>query len=182
MLSFDSKDFRIFTTEEFFAEMRQVYERDVRAPSDPEVWEYLIIWLTTTLRFDEFLRGKYRNYVDRYAANKDVEKTFAVFLAHGYLENGQWAYEENGRAKSVQSWVKVRDGKFGCIACYLCNPASVTIKTKRSLLLLPDRDVGFDVKSLGVEKERFHLTLIHPKEGEIDDYTLDYHIRQLKAR
>ncbi len=176
MLTFDQKDFCLFITEEFFAEMKTEYELD----NEMETLHYLVQWLRTGLRLDEYLHGEYRTYIDRYAVAKGLTKQFAVFFTHGHEENGQWMYDNKGKSRTVQSWVKANDGKFACIACYLCNPGMLTVKTKKSLLLLPDRIIGGIEQSNDID-ERFHLTLIHPKEGDVDGYTLDYHLRKLQT-
>lgn len=178
MLVFDAKDYCVFTTQGFFDETKAELELE----NSDEVWESIVEYLKGVLQFSKFLSGEYRDYIDLFATGKDVIKPFAILITHGMMNGTKWAYEnDKGRMKSVQSWVQSQDGKFACIACYLCNPNCATVKAKKSLLILPDRTVGGLEQNIDLG-EQFHLNLIHPKEGEIDGYTLEYHIRKLRKR
>jgi len=75
-------------------------------------------------------------------------------------------------------WINGNDGKYGTLLITVCNPKNHTPKSNKSLLFVPDRNVGTN----DFEDSGACFSLIHPKVGEIDSYIFDYELNKLKGK
>jgi hypothetical protein len=125
-----------------------------------------------------------REYIEIYGKSI-MRRRICVLDAHGIFENKRWFFLDGGVRKSVEVFVKNMDGRYSCIVLCVCNPSSSTIVSNRSLLCLPDRHVGigsqFDPEMLSINgpEMEFHYSLMHPEEGEIDNYVVDWALAKL---
>ena len=117
------------------------------------------------------VQGQAKEYIDLFGGKRG---RIAILHAHGGSDGRTWNYADGDQVHEVQQWLEEHDGKFACLVCFSCNPGHHTVTTKKSLLVIPDRSVG--------HMEDYVATLIHPKRGEIDDYTIDYELEKLKKQ
>lgn len=128
-------------------------------------------------KIDQFFYGKdsFREYCELYARLTGL-KPYAILAAHGNT-NGEWVYSDSGKTRSVQRWINLRDGKYGTLIIYACNPGVHTPSSKKSLLWAPDADVRLSESFRG----DYTFDLITPTKGIIDSYVIDYELGQLKC-
>lgn len=80
---------------------------------------------------------------DRIALNKSRPLKTTLLYAHGKEHKKfKWCFTDNERTKSVLKWIREGDGKFDLIILIVCNP-KCKIKTKKSLLIMPDKEFSF---------------------------------------
>ena len=99
-------------------------------------------------------------------------------MSHYVTRRDQWKklWSKNSRSNlgNCANWVIY--SALNYIFCNVCNPAAQTVKTKKSLLIIPDADIS----DLHLLYDACHLSLIHPARGEIDDYIVEYELRRLR--
>ncbi len=120
-------------------------------------------------------RPEYREYIDLYGKIHGLDR-YALLAAHADT-NGRWVYFDAEREYAVQSWINKVDGKYSGLLLCVCNPGSHTPKSKKSILVVPDSDIDFR----GVGRDPI-FSLLVPKVGELDSYTIDYETEQLRKQ
>ncbi|MDA1196982.1 MAG: hypothetical protein O2779_03400 [Nanoarchaeota archaeon] len=121
-------------------------------------------------------RPEYREYIDLYGNINGLDR-YALLVAHGET-NGKWAYHDGKKEYTVQSWINRVDGKYSGLLLCVCNPGGHTPKSKRSILVVPDSDIDFRP---GAERDPI-FSLLVPKVGELDSYTIGYETEQLRKQ
>jgi hypothetical protein len=116
---------------------------------------------------------KFIEYVDLYGKANNLQGN-AFLFAHG-SSNGEWNYHDGKKEKPVQKWINSMDGKFAGLWLFSCNPGHHTPKSKKSVILLSDRDIGL---SHIVDNSIFSLWV--PKIGDVNSYVIDYEVQSLK--
>jgi len=114
-------------------------------------------------------------YIELFAAKYNMPR-IAMLIAHGFAKGPSWHIRDNEKEIALQGWLDRRDGRYSCIYCNVCNPLSQTVKTKKSLLLIPDTNIS----GILLKYDGCHLSLVHPTRGEIDNYIIQHEIRQLQ--
>jgi hypothetical protein len=103
-------------------------------------------------------------------------KRFALLLAHGGIgPKGEWCFWDGERPRRVQEWIDEQDGKFACLIVFSCNPGHFDAHSRKSLLVLADRDVTLREGPGG-----YVLSLLDPQFGEVDDYTIESRLAELR--
>lgn len=151
--------------------------------------EVIPAWIDGLL---EFLNGEFKEFIVRYAKQYGI-RPFAMVCAHGGDDGSRWILEDGiskeFRAEQVIRRLKV-DGKYACILMWCCNPGGYTLVCKHAFVLQPDTEFapshfmeGGSLYTSGFSE------LIVPKnlrgtigEAAIDEYTIGYHLRQLKQK
>lgn len=131
-------------------------------------------------KIDQFFQSnpKFKEYIDLYGKINNLSR-YALLAAHGDDNRGRWVYYNKEKEYSVQSWINKVDGKYSGIFLCTCNPSNHTPKSKKSILVVPDSDVDFT----GIHTRRNTIfSLLVPKIGEIDSYTIFYELEQLKSQ
>ena len=106
------------------------------------------------------------------------QKRFALLLAHGDVgRDGEWYFWDGDDSRRVQDWIDEQDGKFACLIVFSCNPGHLNVRSRRSLLVIADRDVTLCKGPGG-----YHFSLIDPKHGEIDEYTIEHRLDELRGK
>ncbi len=106
-------------------------------------------------------------------------KKIAILSAHGGEHDNRWVYYDKNKKTPVQTWIKKYDGKYAALLFFSCNTAGLTPTSKKSMLIVPDRNVRLqDFGSAPNVIEPVKFTMIVPKIGEIDAYSIDYFIKQ----
>lgn len=106
------------------------------------------------------------------------QKRFALLLAHGDVgRDGEWYFWDGDDPRRVQGWIDEQDGKFACLVVFSCNPGHLSVRSRKSLLVIADRDVTLRKGPGG-----YHFSLIDPKHGEIDEYTIEYRLAKLRGK
>ena len=141
-----------------------------RVGEDPE---RIASYTRSTIGDDFFEGGVFWKAVCYF--KKKMFPHIAILHAHGGNIDHAWVYEDGGKDELLQEWIDRYDAKYDCLGLFSCNPHSVTPKSRRALLVVPDQIVG-GIDERGVQRE-CHFTLIHPKYGEIDRYVVDYYLR-----
>jgi len=114
-------------------------------------------------------RPKFKEYIDLYGKIHGLDR-YAFLAAHGYT-NGKWGCFDGKKEYTVQSWIDRVDGRYSGLLLCVCNPGNHTPKSKKSILVIPDRNVG--------PAEEAIFSLLDPRLGEVDSYTIDCKIKQL---
>lgn len=126
------------------------------------------------LLFDS--QPKYKEFVDLYGKLNQLER-YALLVAHGD-SNGKWKYYDGKRGLNVQSWINKHDGQYSGLLLCVCNPENDTPTIRKSALLIADRDIH---ESRGAIDNPVYNLLV-PDIGEIDGYTIDHEIEQLRGK
>jgi len=129
-------------------------------------------------KLDQFFgnRPEYREYIDLYGKIHGLDR-YALLAAHADT-NGKWVYFDGEREYAVQSWINEVDGKYSGLLLCVCNPRSHIPKSKKSILVVPDSDIDFRPWS---ERDPI-FSLLVPKVGELDSYTIGYETEQLRKQ
>lgn len=132
---------------------------------------------------DSYLEGQdpeYIEYAGLYGRLNGLNK-LAMLFAHGdsrgNLKNRKWTYSDGGKDYPVQDWINSVDGKYHSLLFCVCNPRTREPASKKSLLLVPDRDINGRLFNLGT-----CYTLYVPKVGAVDGYTIDFELNRLKEK
>ncbi len=132
---------------------------------------------------DSYLKNQNSNYIEYmglYGRLKGLNK-LAMLFAHGSfkgdLKNREWTYSDDGKDYSVQDWINSADGKYHSLLFGVCNPGTCEPASKKSLLIVPDRDVAGRLFNLGT-----CYTLYVPEIGAVDGYTIDFELNRLKEK
>lgn len=150
---------------------------------DHEIGEFLADISDAQYFFDSTLdqffenRLEYREYIEIYGKKQGLDR-YALLTAHGDAID-KWVYFDDDKQYAVQSWINKVDGKYSGLLLCVCNPGSYTPKSKKSILIVPDSDIDFSQKS-DVKDPIFSLLV--PKIGELDLYTIGHEVEQLKKR
>lgn len=80
-------------------------------------------------------------YIELFAAKYNMPR-IAMLIAHGFANGPDWYIRDNEKEIPLQNWLDRHDGRYSCIYCNVCNPLSQTIKTKKSLLIIPDAEIS----------------------------------------
>jgi hypothetical protein len=119
----------------------------------------------------------HRKYIEAYSRKNNL-KGFCLLYAHGdTYHDVDWGYEDKGKIKSVQKWIDKNDGKFSALLLKCCNPYAVEIKSKKSIILVPNEiysGIGQDTGNVQVE-------IYVPKIGYLDDYVIEDEIKKLET-
>jgi len=123
-----------------------------------------------------FSNPLHKEYVKLYGQKKNL-KGFGILFAHGDSYPGKgWKYEDNGKFRSVQKWIDENDGRFSTLILKCCNPCAVEIKSKKSVILVPNETFSNVLHSLGHVQVEIYV----PKKGYLDDYVIEDDIKELK--
>lgn len=113
----------------------------------------------------------YEAYIEKYGQINGLEK-IALLAAHGDNEGG-WTYIDGNKSLPVQDWIDKNDGKYKALLLCVCNPDHEDVAYKRSIIMLPDTEIDFRASDSAV------FSLLIPKIGEVDGYTIKYELEQL---
>ena len=117
---------------------------------------------------------KFKEYLDNYGNINGLNK-YALLCIHGASNNG-WFYIDGNKSYSMQSWIDWADGEYSALVLAVCNSGAYTPKSKKSILFVPDKII---YGGKGLEDSPV-FSLIVPGIGEIDSYTIDYELEELK--
>jgi len=117
---------------------------------------------------------KFKDYIELYGRLNGLEK-IAIFALHGSSDGREWIYFDNGKHK-LQRWINSKDGKYSALLLHACNSKSHTPKSKKSILIIPDRVISAENRNLTC------YSLIVPKIGEVNGYVIDYELNKLNER
>ncbi|MEX2033442.1 MAG: hypothetical protein WD889_02680 [Candidatus Colwellbacteria bacterium] len=124
------------------------------------------------------LREKFPISWWEYVSLRRRQKKMAFLLAHGGVgRDGEWYLQDGNSTQRMQEWIDEHDGKFACLVIFSCNPGHITVSSRRSLLVIADRDVTLREGPSG-----YSFSLIDPKLGEVDDYTIDHRLNELRGK
>lgn len=158
----------------------EIFERDfvsIHADTDDAARRELSLDINSYLENQD---PKYIEYMGLYGRFKGLNK-LAMLFAHldsrGDLKNREWTYSDNNKDYSVQDWINSVDGEYHSLLFCVCNPRTREPASKKSLLLVPDRDINGRLFNLGT-----CYTLYVPKIGAVDSYTIDYELKRLKEK
>ena len=125
----------------------------------------------------------YQKYVDLWGKLNELPR-IGILDANGE-ENGGWKYYDKKGGHPVSRWVsqREREGKYSGLILHVCNPGRHIITPKKSVLIIPDRDVH--TLSHQVQKPMSEDTCfsIFTPSGELDPYKIEtIEIPKLKER
>ncbi|MCH7604628.1 hypothetical protein IID24_01405 [Patescibacteria group bacterium] len=133
-------------------------------------------WVLSDLigsRFGKYFEGVWQRYIELFSKRHRL-KGAAILAAHGDVDDDwRWLYVDRGTTRPVQSWIDKHDGKYACLMIESCNPGAVTVTSKKSLLVIADRNVGNRIDYI--------FGLIHPQDGEIDEYIVEHEAEKASA-
>jgi hypothetical protein len=134
-------------------------------------------------------RPSFKEYIDLYGQLNNLPR-IAMLKAHGgtkgnlYTKSEDWVFRHGPRGeykRPVQDWIDENDGKYSALLLAVCNMGSHTPKSKKSILMIPDKEISFSGDISRVDREAV-FDLIFPGIGEIDSYTIDYELERLKEQ
>lgn len=99
-----------------------------------------------------------------------------VLNAHGGRKDGKWVYEDRSRSFSLQTWIDRHAKQAAAIVLTVCNADGLTVGSRHVPIFIPDNIVGTGFAFLG----EYHFTMRLPGGEEVDSYTIDYHLKQLR--
>ena len=102
-------------------------------------------------------------------------KGLAVLDAHGGVDGKHWVYYDGNKRVRIQTWINKCDGVYAALLTLSCNPGGLTPQSKKSMLIIPDRNVA--VRDFGTGRGA-QFTMIVPGIGEIDSYSVDYFLNK----
>ena len=123
-------------------------------------------------------QGVYAEYIETFARKYGLSKIGILAYSDIDTDDGCWLFRDGGEKRNVQEWIDELDGRFACLCILSCNPGPRKLSSKKSLVLIPDRNCHGNIRAMLNAGTIF--TLLHPKKGEIDDYTIDYELDILK--
>ncbi len=112
-------------------------------------------------------------YIDLFSKKTGL-RGIRILHAHGGFKENQWIYTDGNKESDVQTWVSRKDGTCACIFILSCNPGHATLATKKSILILPDRDTA-------LIDDQVCFSLIGPGGREISGYIIDSAIKDLQV-
>ncbi len=101
-----------------------------------------------------------------------------VLNAHGGNEDGKWVYEDRSRSFLLQRWIDRHTKQAAAIVLTVCNADGLTVKSRHIPIFIPDSIVGSGFAFLG----EYHFTMRLPNGEEVDQYTIDYHLKQIRLQ
>ncbi len=124
-------------------------------------------------------QGVYSEYIETFSRKCGISGIGILTYSEMDTDDGCWKFRDGGEERNVQEWIDELDGRFACLCILSCNPGPGKLSSKKSLILIPDRNRHGNIRAMLAAKTIF--TLLHPKRGEIDDYTIDYELEILKS-
>jgi len=102
----------------------------------------------------------------------------AVLCARGYEIGVAWMFDDDERRlHSVQGWVNTHDGHYSALMLYCSNPGRIPIESKKSVLLLPNKDYNKNR-----ENGNMHVGLYLPGLGYMEGCDIDAYIIEHKLK
>jgi hypothetical protein len=101
-----------------------------------------------------------------------------VLNAHGGRKDGKWVYEDRSRSFSLQTWIDRHAKQAAAIVLTVCNADGLTVGSRHVPIFIPDNIVGTGFAFLG----EYHFTMRLPSGEEVDQYTIDYHLKQIRSQ
>lgn len=126
----------------------------------------------------ENLTLDFKEYIDLYGKLNKLER-LAMLHAHGNTD-GNWIYSDGEKIDSIQNWINQKDGEYSALILYSCNPGIHTPASKKSILVIPDHNVMSRFTALYLSEKDTCYTILVPKIGEIDHYTIEYELNKLE--
>lgn len=117
---------------------------------------------------------KYKEYIHRFSLLKGI----IILDAHGDEKEGKFVYWDGDKSYSVQNWINKQDGRTAALILACCNPASLEIRSRKSIVLVPDQTFSGE----RLDKGEVTIEMYVPKIGYIDNYTIDYELEQLPQK
>ena len=121
-------------------------------------------------------------YVSLYERLTGLKNT-AILNAHGQFDGRNWIYFDGEEQIPIQEWIDCIDGKYSNLAILACcQHERFKLKSKKSLLIVPDREVD----TLSVEEGRSLLDVLFrlfvPGKGMINPYAYEKETEELNAK
>ncbi len=126
-----------------------------------------------------FLRKLFDNEVLARVLKRFKASNVVILDAHGSYQDGVWHYQDGDACTPVQEWIDKNDQIGQSLILCCCNVASLTPRSINAILVVPDRNVGNNQQD---EDGNAIFTLLHPKHGEIDSYTLDAYLPKSRKK
>lgn len=136
---------------------------------------YLEMDISHTIQ-DFFSNLLHKEYAKLWGQKNNLQG-YGILWAHGDSCLGKgWKYEDNGKFRSVQKWINENDGKFSTLILKCCNPDAVEIKSKKSVILVPNQEFSNVLHQIG----GVQVELYAPRKGYLDDYVIEYELKKLR--
>ena len=127
-------------------------------------------------QFSPYFNKDLMKLVDYNMAVRQLPDRKAALCAHGDFSHNKWVYYNNDAEHSVQSWINKLDGSYKLLLVNSCNSGGAAAYSKKSALLLPDRDFS----AAELEDGLMRVELYIPNAGYIDSYCIDEYIADPK--
>jgi len=115
----------------------------------------------------------YKKFISAYGKLNGLEGN-AILFSHGVYDGKTWYYLDSSKKRKVQNWIKKRDGKYAGLFLCLCNKGNLTPKSKKSLVLFPDREISSLIGPEGC------YDLLVPGGKLITEYTIERDLEDLE--
>lgn len=121
-------------------------------------------------------RAQFLEFVCLHGAQRGCSEIH-VLNAHGGNRNGKWIYEDRSRSFSLQTWIYRHAKQAAAIVLTVCNADGLTVRSRHVPIFIPDNIVGIGFAFQG----EYHYTMRLPNGEEVDQYTIDYHLKQIRS-
>ncbi len=169
--NFPKADMEVFVSDDILQDIEHNSRQAFHQPTDEDTAKEILHKVKDL--FPNLVEGQFRDYINLYK-HRGKRPRIAVLHAHGGSGAQGWDYQDGTQVGLIQDWLNKHDGRYACLACLSCNPGHHTVTTRKSLLYIPDNDVGATTA--------YVATLIHPTQGEISGYTIDHDLAELRRQ
>ena len=126
----------------------------------------------------EFLSNPLHKEYEELYRQKNNLSGCGILFAHGdSYQRNKWAYQDAGKWKNVQKWINENDGKFSALILKCCNPGSAEIKSKKSIVLMPNQEFSNVLHNIG----EVQIEIYAPGKGYIDEYVIEDETKKLQS-
>jgi hypothetical protein len=151
---------------------RTIDDIDIFFAPDDVPSNYLELSVFRDVDVSMYLGNKEYNAIIDINAKEHGLKGKAILCAHGGDRNGNWMFYDSKNLYRVQTWINKYDGAYSALMLYCCNPGHLEVKSKRSVLLLPNADYNRGLHRMG----KVQVELFVPGYGYMDSYDFEAYI------
>ncbi|MCX6780503.1 MAG: hypothetical protein NT003_00060 [Candidatus Magasanikbacteria bacterium] len=129
--------------------------------------------------FFQKIDPKFLEYI-RLRGERTQRSGIGVLFAHGTTgEDGRtWLYRDGAVFTPVQRWINRHDRKYAALLLVVCNEDGCDVLVRRTPIFIPDNIVehGF------VSTQDYHYTMLIPGGEEVDDGSIDWHLKNIPEK
>ncbi len=118
---------------------------------------------------------KYEQYIKEFSKLNNL-KDIIMLNAHGDEKDNKYIYWDENKFFLVQDWINDNDGRKAVLLLRCCNPGSLKIHSRKSIVLVPNYNFSEFKQDFG----DVTVEMYAPKKGYIPSYLMDYELEQIR--